>query len=1299
MSTEPPTKDDIPAPAVPLSATSRAAIAGRIVTWILLIGLIGVIAFEGSSRFFYGKSLEAVTQNMRASEQSGTRLSSTQAAGLISGWPSISEKVSEGTAVTEYRWPSLLWDLRLQMRSDLTTGSVGAVTIGNGQTPSQPSGPQVSQQSSRPAFFGVSGKAPALTMGQGGTGILNGSTQQGRLIREIVRQAVFISARDELGLPTRDAVLGEVLPDDSDQVIPRLLAYTSIDDKRQVLINIERDHRDGTMSRIATHQFELPPGGVIEALAAQAEILSAGELVATLKKAGLTGTGHKEVAEGAVAAQINADLDQFELLAQFAAVRALHSEIRESGESPERLAALARGYAHLGALSQHLWSPASKAFAARGLLYAERLKRKAGANPLALWTRGYVRAMSGLHRTALADLEAAASGHRAPAPDWRPAVVAFCRGDTATLAQISGPEGAPALPKFLTLLTFGESPIAEQRRLCAFEMLRVQPECELAFDVAVDRAALRVEQEMSAQTAPRFSATLRRFLKDRAEIPQDVKRLATRPAANLKSEVETQMEIVAALRNAGGVGRDAGEPSLGAMASLIRETSFVNACRLLHVEKFSLKVDPSTTLAAVRPLFIGHRYERFANTYAPEIRKASYFTSPEDKDVLPAARPEMIELSERPKFEASNWDIGKGMTNPQQIKANLDARDHRADGVLTHRDATYFDLARALRFQATESMLQKIAVELREVSPESALGVAAMIRHDWNHLPVAVSEWETKFPHDAGVQCALADRYTQLKQFDKAVRFRKRQIALVPDQSAIRALADLYLKHGDEQLWIETLQTSLKAPSYGLEHEQTHADLGDYYMRRKDWEAARPHAAAAAQSHTSRGLICAAEFYERIGDWVQADKLRRENAERYADLGADLDWYSWCRATGHGDVSAARHLAQNWVDRFRDSTKGSELEKLGLYYVLDGQPAQALEAYTIAARVASENLSWSLHMALLADELGQTQLRDEQLWKIRAEGSHKDDELYEIVSAFQNCLDSASNHVDPQVLDWAIRDRARLGKATDEFYFIGKFLALRGEKDQSREFLQRAATSGAFGRDTSRMAAHALLKAGTPPGERRNSEFDDSTTKQLAALWRATKLRDEGDWESALEKFAEIIATDPDFVDAWVCRSWGYRIRGDFRSAIADLNRALELLPNCARWLAMRGQLQEYEGHYAQAIQDYEQALQIDPRRAMARYNLAYLRAACPNGDFRDGSEARKHAQAVQTGPEIFPDFRLAVLAAADAEAGEFDQAIQHQTEANRVAGISGRGGVFEERLKLYQRKEPYHRRPGWWRF
>jgi serine/threonine protein kinase len=116
---------------------------------------------------------------------------------------------------------------------------------------------------------------------------------------------------------------------------------------------------------------------------------------------------------------------------------------------------------------------------------------------------------------------------------------------------------------------------------------------------------------------------------------------------------------------------------------------------------------------------------------------------------------------------------------------------------------------------------------------------------------------------------------------------------------------------------------------------------------------------------------------------------------------------------------------------------------------------------------------------------------------------------------------------------------------------------------------------------------------------------------------------------------------------------------------------------------------------YSKALSDLKSAVAIDPNHALAYNNLAWLQATCPLVEIRDGSKAVQNAtHACRLTQWKKSDF-LDSLAAAHAESGNFDRAVEIQKDAKRKLPedmSTEMRNSYEDRLKLYMQHTPYHR-------
>jgi tetratricopeptide (TPR) repeat protein len=151
--------------------------------------------------------------------------------------------------------------------------------------------------------------------------------------------------------------------------------------------------------------------------------------------------------------------------------------------------------------------------------------------------------------------------------------------------------------------------------------------------------------------------------------------------------------------------------------------------------------------------------------------------------------------------------------------------------------------------------------------------------------------------------------------------------------------------------------------------------------------------------------------------------------------------------------------------------------------------------------------------------------------------------------------------------------------------------------------------------------------------------------------------------------------------------------RGEYDRAVADFTQALGQEPTSAEAHAQRGLAHYQLGRYAAAVADYERAIGLDPEALLAHNNLAWLLATCPDGGIRDGRRAVEHATRACELCGFAEWYCLGTLAAAHAEAGDFEEARDFAKQSLRRAPEAERPGC-QERLRLYKEQRPYREAP-----
>jgi tetratricopeptide (TPR) repeat protein len=896
--------------------------------------------------------------------------------------------------------------------------------------------------------------------------------QIGLLAREIIRQAILVAARDELGLPTRDELLGDAAPDAKGSETADFALIARLNGPASV--RISRDVAD--KEPLLKHDVH-PAAGIHDLvdLAKAAEAMSRTEFPQALKALGLEGTPNARRPEADLTGSVDERLENLGFVDPLAAVRELHAAIRNDGESPARLGALVRGYAQLGVLNEFLWSSAHKVFKARAFLYAQRLIAHDPKSPWGLWHRAYIEALAGLHQRALDDLNEArnlARGKDAPkAPAWADTLAAYCRFDLVGLKKIAGPQAKFA--GFLRLLALEYPHHSDVALRAAKEVLATAPGCFRAHDVMY-RVGGVSNLHIATMYAPQVLTQA---------VPARIRAIGSLPASVHEpiNGNAGEVALVEALERAGEPGEDAGEPSWAVLGSLIRETRFVLVQHRLYFMTQWWHVPVEEFWNEARSLVARHRFQPYLLTMAIGTPKADQAFA----DSFDTSWRTDLEYAEDVMIQKLGT-ISDAKRRPAWSLVQLHM-DHLVRDFATQSDLYWKPNAGDPSSNQHRELLIHNANKILLLSPENPYAMSQLIEMDWEAIQPRLADWEKKHGDFFPLVGAVARRYSVLKQYEKAREFLERYIAELPEHWAYERLAKNYFEQGDTARWLATLDQYLAAgEDHGLDHAKVRVEIADYYMGKSMWAKAQPYAEAAAETWAGWAMQCAVRCYEGMQDWERAELWVRRLSERYPDSSLRA-WLKFCQRTGHGDIAAARALVEQFgadagdAGAIADRAQPADPLQDGYSAWLQGSTKEAMESMRKAYESTSPLLAGCALM-VLADETGDAAQRDAILNDLRTKHRTKAPKMFDVLEMFRDSFARGDKELpDLKALDRAVGDVKPNARGNTEFY-VGWLLRKRGKGQDAEAYLKRCIETGSTNVWLKRIADAAMNRGSGEPG-------------------------------------------------------------------------------------------------------------------------------------------------------------------------------------------------------------------------
>ena len=432
------------------------------------------------------------------------------------------------------------------------------------------------------------------------------------------------------------------------------------------------------------------------------------------------------------------------------------------------------------------------------------------------------------------------------------------------------------------------------------------------------------------------------------------------------------------------------------------------------------------------------------------------------------------------KKVAQSLDITAMQTIERPLFINIHKVDPKKSeaaqrSAFVHNELCYWGLVHSMR-HVRDSLRPVVAIQLYLVSPHSPLAVVAMIQDHWPKIAIKANVLQIRYQDNLVVLAALARRHLAERRYVEARQALKRYVKRSSDEWGYVSLADTYRLAGDDDRWLETLEEFLDLDISERQKGNVYVQITRYFMDRKDFKTAIRYADAAVDRKSMAGLMIAGECHEYAKNW--------SIAERYFQLTSDVDlqrlrWFQFCLRTGHGDMVSARTKALKLIDEIHNSSPRSELAAVGHLFLLDNQPVKAI-IWLQRANAKQVDPYDSLHIALAAQQLGNTKVRDRALKDAAEKGrlyeheGRKRPEMIRIAKAFQQALSGKSPALlDIQSLERTIRSAPYQEQAKAN-YFVGRFAELIGQHVISRQFYQKCSAASVL--DTNRTLACLYLR-------------------------------------------------------------------------------------------------------------------------------------------------------------------------------------------------------------------------------
>ncbi|MDR1140125.1 MAG: hypothetical protein LBL62_00430, partial [Planctomycetaceae bacterium] len=694
---------------------------------------------------------------------------------------------------------------------------------------------------------------------------------------QLQRQALLIAARDELGVYTADEFMGEKALNDSLKIedigkFPN--ADVSYKDHSQFLAELEKRSRNEFV-------VELKKRGVKKQ-----------EKVTTENNSPDDNRNEKYV-------EIEKLLNDWALIPQFEAVRRTHRLIRETGETPELLTFLIRGYTQLQMLTNLATLDTHRVFQARAMLYAQRAVAKYGEKPEWFALRAAAWSFNNFHRLAREEFD------KIPASEqkqntWIDFAKYYAEFDFKGLEkriEAADPKTEQPLGKLLYffLLDYSAEWVTMARPY-GETIIADLPDCSRLYIGLFrinhfDMVYAPDDSPFNEHLARRITPAIRKMKELPNEVTETAKTLQTtvkKSSGNLFSGLfggntlasqrfpleQYYRDLAALLKALSAETTPTSEPSLSMLAYILRDDEF----QIVGELAYGLKGHNGEAEAHIMPAMpvIGeHPDVEFLGLACRDRSLGTPFWHRLTVKTIPYNIFSQKSYGFNVKF--SDSDFHGRIYSPYYFANLFIDRENVRDWTYYHSSA---------RTEARDGNYYFAVDILYRLCPKNPHAVGIHLvrgRNVTEEMAEAIKKEFVSFPN---INNSLAQFYLKKQLPDKIIDLIKDDYVHKLTDYIQENLTKIYLSHNEPEKAIDILKKYLETneSKKALKRYNVLQKIGFILLQEGKIKEAEQYLIPAMQTHSSWGLSGMAQYKEITGSFDEAEKLFRANLQSYPEI-------------------------------------------------------------------------------------------------------------------------------------------------------------------------------------------------------------------------------------------------------------------------------------------------------------------------------------------------------------------------------------------------------------------------------